>query len=249
MKLRYSIVIPMYNETRNLPAAIPALRALLDRLACPAEVVMVNDGSTDQTPAMARELAGDDDRFVITGYESNRGKGGAVKFGMLAARGEVVLMTDCDLAYGCDTMYDMLTALDADSSADLLIGSRNLAADGYASYTPLRRLMSKTYIGLIKAVSGFRYSDSQCGIKCFRAGAVQKIFPLCTVERFAIDLEVLLIADRYGMIVKEFPVSVKVHDQGSSKVNPIKDTFQMLGDLRVMKKRVKTLDIKKSDDC
>lgn len=243
MELCYSIVIPMYNETRNLASAIPALRELLDRLDAPAEVVMVNDGSTDQTAEMARRLVGEDTRFVIDGYETNRGKGSAVKYGVLAARGEVILMTDCDLAYGCDTMYDMLTALYADPTADLLIGSRNLSADGYASYTALRRMMSKAYIGLIKTVSGFHWSDSQCGIKCFRADAVRKIFPLCTVERFAIDLEVLLIADRYGMQVREFPVSVKTHDQGSSKVNPVKDTFQMLGDLRKMKKRVKALKL------
>ena len=240
--MEYSIVIPMYNEVRNLNAAVSSLRGLLDRFPQNAEVLLVNDGSTDRTRAMAEELTAGDDRFVVTGYEKNRGKGAADRFGMMAAHGKILLLTDCDLAYGCDTMYEMMTSLEKDASTDLLIGSRNLSSDGYSSYTPLRRLMSKAYIQLIKLVAGFHFSDSQCGIKCFRAEAAHRIFPLCEVERFAIDLEILLLAEHLGYTVREYPVSVMTHDQGSSKVNPVKDTLQMLGDLKTIKKRVRRID-------
>ncbi len=120
--------------------------------------------------------------------------------------------------------------------SDLVIGSRNLSADGYEGYTALRKLMSKTYIKLISIIAGFKYSDSQCGIKALKNPAAKDIFGRCQVNGFAFDLEVLILAGKLKKTVTEFPVRVINHNEAESKVNPIKDTFKMIRDVMRIKK-------------
>lgn len=154
--------------------------------------------------------------------------------------GDAVVYTDCDLAYGCDAVYGIYSEL-VKTGSDLVIGSRNLRADGYEGYTALRRLMSKTYIKLISLVAGFKYSDSQCGLKCLRGNAAKDIFGRCTVNGFAFDLEVLILAGKLGKTVSEFPVRVINHHESESKVNPVKDTLKMIRDVSRIKKTHKNL--------
>ena len=173
-------------------------------------------------------------------YAKNRGKGCAVRQGMLAAKGDVRLFTDCDLAYGTDVirrLYDMFTS----NSYDIIIGSRNIGKDGYEGYTPLRRLASKTYIQVLCAVGGFKLSDSQCGFKAFSAAAAEAVFRQCETDGFAFDFEAILWATKLGMKIKEIPVKIINHRE--SKVHVFSDTFKMLRDLRRMKRRIGSIRV------
>ena len=239
--MKLSVVIPMYNESEIIFDTVAQLRALADENPEHGfEFVLVNDGSRDDTADAAKKVTEGDERFVVTGYDDNRGKGAAVRFGMLASSGEVRVFTDCDLAYGTDNIVKIADKLVADGT-DITIGSRNLSDDGYAGYTPLRRFMSKTYIKVISVAAGFSHSDSQSGIKAFTAKCADDIFSKCEVNRFAFDLEALIIAEKLGYKVSEMPVSIINHREARSKVSPIKDTLRMLRDIGKIKKRTRKL--------
>jgi len=235
MAKQLSLVIPMYNEEKIAADTVKTLDGYLasqfpDR---DYEIIFVNDGSRDGTDGAVRPLISDTVRLV--GYADNRGKGCAVRTGVLAACGDYVLYTDCDLAYGTEILTAMHRTI-VERGDDLLIGSRNLSADGYEGYTPLRKLMSRTYIKILSLFTGFRHSDSQCGIKCMKRTAGQEIFRRCAINGFAFDLEVLLLAEKAGYTVSEYPARIINHRESESKVNPVKDTLRMLRDVRRMKK-------------
>jgi dolichyl-phosphate beta-glucosyltransferase len=163
---------------------------------------------------------------------------------MLAETGDVIVFTDCDNAYGTAVIEEIYKRFLL-SDADIIVGSRNIGKDGYAGYTFIRRVASKTYIRLINAIAGFgkyRLSDSQCGFKGFRRDAAKKIFSLCEVDRFAFDLEAIMIGGKLGCKFAEMPV--KIINHRDSKVNVLKDAVRMIGDVRKMKKRIKKLEIK-----
>ncbi len=235
MSLKLSVLIPMYNEEKVVANTAHTLTSFLSKkFPCgDYEVVFSNDGSLDGSAEIVKNLNIPNVRLV--GYPDNRGKGSAVREGVLSCEGEVVLYTDCDLAYGCDAIYDIYSEL-INKDSDLVLGSRNLSADGYEGYTAMRKLMSKTYIKLISFIAGFKYSDSQCGIKCLRKAAARDIFSRCTVNGFAFDLEVLILAEKLGKKVSEFPVHIINHNESNSKVNPIKDTLKMIRDVMRIKK-------------
>lgn len=245
--MKLSIIIPMYNEEKNVSStARQLLEAAESHSGYETEIVLVNDGSKDGTEKAALEAAGKSaGRIIACGYAENHGKGYAVRFGMLKASGELRIFTDCDLAYGTDAVYGMADFLaekhGADSRTGVCIGSRNLSPEGYEGYTLLRRIMSKTYLKVISIAAGFRHSDSQSGIKGFTAEAAEAVFGRCEVDRFAFDLEALMIAEKLGYRVTEMAVKVINHNESASKVNPVRDTLRMLKDIRKIKKRVKGL--------
>ena len=121
------------------------------------------------------------------------------------------------------------------------MGSRNLSKDGYEGYTVFRKLASKTYIKVIAVAAGFKLTDSQCGIKGFRADIAKKIFSNCEVDRFAFDLEVIMIATKLGAQIKEMPVKIINHRE--STVHVLGDSVKMLRDVYRMKKRIKKQEI------
>ncbi len=235
-KQMISVVIPMYNEADKVERTAKTLSDYLGGRFERYEVLLVNDGSTDQTAALAVKAAEADGHIKAVGYEKNRGKGCAVRTGMLAAEGDLIFFTDCDLAYGTDVIGEAAEVMER-TGCDLLIGSRALHPKGYEGYTALRKLMSKTYLKFVSLVCGFRYSDSQAGFKGFSAGTAKEIFSLCQVDGFAFDLEALMLASRMGCYVEQLPVRVVNHDEGSSKVNPLRDALRMLRDVRDIKKR------------
>ena len=151
------------------------------------------------------------------------------------------MFTDSDLAYGTDVIKKVAEAFEANPDCDLVVGSRNISKDGYEGYTFVRKLVSKTYLKVLKIVGGLKISDSQCGCKAFRGEAAKKIFSNCIVDRFAFDFEALLIAEKCRYKVCEIPV--KVINHGDSKVNVLRDTFKMLRDLAKMKKRISKLEL------
>jgi glycosyltransferase involved in cell wall biosynthesis len=203
------------------------------------EIIYSNDGSTDSCADIVRDL--NLPGIIVTGYDKNQGKGCAVRTAMLMAKGDVCMFTDADLAYGTDVIGQMVDAFEDNPDSMLVIGSRNLSNDGYSNYTFVRKIASKMYIKVLCLVGGFKLSDSQCGCKGFRQEAVREIFPRLQVNGFAFDFEALLWASKLNYKISEMPVIVKVH--GDSKVRILRDTFRMLRDIIIMKRRIKKTEI------
>ncbi len=236
---KISLCIPMYNENSIIADTAKTLHEYMSKTFTDYEIIFSNDGSKDGCDKTVEALNLPNVRVV--GYPDNQGKGCAVRTALLAAEGDIVMFTDADLAYGTDVIKQVYDEFTAHPDADMVIGSRNLHKDGYEGYTFIRKLASKIYIKILCFVGGFKLSDSQCGCKAFTRQTVVEIFPRCEVNGFAFDFEAILWAKKLGKKILETPVKIINHRE--SKVNIVKDTFKMLGDLRKMKKRIKKIEI------
>lgn len=228
-----SLVIPAYNESAIVLDTIRAASAKLAELTESYEVLIVDDGSADGTAELALRCG--DPRVRVERYAPNCGKGRAVRVGMLAAQGDIILCTDADLAYGVDVFAVMLDRFAAGDAA-LVIGSRRIGPDGYQSYPPLRLLASKCFGLLVRLISGLS-CDTQCGIKGYRREAARSIFSQCAIDGFSFDFEVLMRADKLGLKVEQIPVSVINFRE--SKVNIIRDSCRMFRDLFRIRRMVR----------
>lgn len=233
--MRLSVVIPMYNEEARIGQSLATLhRVLEDALGQDGfEIIASNDGSTDDTEQTVRRLTQTLPRLRLVCLERNQGKGGAVRRGMLEAKGAFVLFTDSDLAYGTDHILSFLEAFEQ-GRGKAILGSRAICPEGYAGYTPLRRFLSKGYLVLIKTVAGFSFTDSQCGIKGFENALAKELFAPLETLGFAFDLEILLRLKESGKAVLQLPVAVINH--GASTVHPVRDALRMFRDLLRIKK-------------
>ncbi len=238
--MKVSVCIPMYNETK---IAADTARTLWDTMAenrrnygWDFEILFADDGSVDDCADRVRAVAEQGmDEIRVVGYETNRGKGAAVREAVLASDGDIVIYTDCDLAYGTDVIAEAV--LRYRDGVDAVIGSRRLSGDGYEGYTPLRKMASAVYFGVLRTVGGFDLSDSQCGFKSFRGDVARRIFGKCQTDGFAFDFEVLLLAGKLHASIEEMPVRILNHRQ--STVHLVRDSFRMLRDLLRIKKRVR----------
>lgn len=228
-----TLVIPMYNENGIIKETAKELNEYMSANFDQYEILFSDDGSRDGCGAAVTEMALPNVR--VTGYKDNRGKGSAVRHAMLEARGDIVMFTDADLAYGTDVIKRVYDAM-ADGQTDMFIGSRNLSKDGYEGYTAVRKLMSKIYIKVLCIIGGFRLSDSQCGCKAFSARAAREIFSRAKVNGFAFDFECILWAQKLGFAIKEMPVKIINHRE--STVHIFRDTVKMLKDVYGIRKRV-----------
>ncbi len=240
--MKLSVIIPAYNEAALLPRVAEVVSADCARIGGEVgfsdyEVIFANDGSTDDTLSRLEGAALRDPHIRVVTYERNKGKGGAVREGMLASLGDICIYTDCDLAYGTEVIGQAVKQL-TDTGADMLIGSRALHPEGYAGYTVLRRVASVVYLRFLAIVAGFSLSDSQCGFKAMRGEAARSVFSHCKTDGFAFDFEVILRAQRAGLVFTEMPV--KVINHRASKVHLIKDSIRMMGDILRIKKMLKS---------
>lgn len=236
--MKFSLCIPMYNETSVIEATARTLSDYMQKNFDDYEIIFSDDGSRDGSAELVRSLGLQNVRVV--GYEQNRGKGCAVRTGILAATGDVVMFTDADLAYGTGVIREVADIF-ANKSTDVVIGSRNLHPDGYEGYTFIRKIASKAYIKILCIVGGLKLSDSQTGCKAFSAKAAKDIFSRCETDGFAFDFEVILWAQKLGYRFTELPVKIINHRE--SKVRVLRDAFRMLRDLRKIKKRVKKAEV------
>ena len=232
--MKLSLIVPMYNESAIIADSAKTYSEYLSAQFPDYELIFVDDGSADGSGAIVEGLGLPNTRVIS--YQPNRGKGHAVKTGMLAAEGEIAMFLDADLAYGTEVIRRAVETLEQNPKASVLLGSRPLHPEGYAGYTPLRKLASKTYIKVLNVAGGFRLSDSQCGCKAYRGRAIRDIFSRVETDGFAFDFETILWAQKLGYAFVEMPVKIVNHRE--SKVNVFRDTFRMLGELRRMKKRV-----------
>jgi dolichyl-phosphate beta-glucosyltransferase len=224
---RVSVVIPAYNESARL---VPTLRRVIEYLrdAEPEhEIIVVDDGSTDDTAALADGVARDWPRLRLIVASENRGKGAAVRAGVLAARGGEILFCDADLATPIEELARLRAPL-ADGF-DIAIASRAAAgADIRVRQHPLRELMGRTFNVLARVTGVGAYRDTQCGFKLFTRAAAHDLFRRATVDGFAFDVEILILArGRYR--VAEIPVTWSHVEE--SKVSPGLDAARMFIDL------------------
>ncbi len=238
--MKISLVIPMYNESAIVADAVKTFSSYMQKQFQDWELIFVDDGSSDGCGDAVTAAHAQDERIRLCRYTPNRGKGYAVRTGVLAAEGDIIIFTDCDNAYGEEAIGRLAETLET-SGADIVVGSRNLSKDGYEGYTFLRKIASKAYIKVIAVAAGFRLSDSQCGIKGFRSAVAKTIFSHCEVDRFAFDLEVIMIATKLGAAIGEMPVKIINHRE--STVHVVRDSVKMLRDVHRMKKRIKKQDI------
>jgi Glycosyltransferases involved in cell wall biogenesis len=238
--MKITLVIPLYNEELILNDTVKTVREYMDT-AFPDdhEIIFVDDGSTDSSKAILDEVCSGSVRYIS--YQPNRGKGYAVRQGMLEGKGDLIVFTDCDLAYGLEVVSEMVNLFDERPEFDAVVGSRVKHPEGYAGYNFPRKLVSKTYLSLLRLWGGLSLSDSQTGIKGFRHDAAKRIFPLCEVDRFAFDYEAIKIGQKCGYKFGELPVKIVNHRP--STIRFFRDTRRMLRDVGRAKKRIKKLKI------
>jgi dolichyl-phosphate beta-glucosyltransferase len=224
----YSIVIPAYNESARLGATLEKVLAYVHQQGWDAEVIVVNDGSRDNTAEIVRAMAAKDPMLRLIENPGNRGKGYSVRNGMLHAQGRIVLFSDADLSSPIEEAPKLLQALDA--GADIAIGSRWLRAETQTQRQPLhRQLFGRIFNLLLRATLGLQFADTQCGFKAFKRPAVEAIFPLQKIERWGFDPEILFLAQKFGYNIKEVPV-LWGHS-GGTRINPIVDGSRMFQEM------------------
>ncbi len=236
--MKISVIVPIYNEKSIIEHSVTSFAEYMCQNFDDYEIIFSDDGSTDGCGEFVKKYSEKDPHVILSRYEKNRGKGCAVRTGVMKSTGDIVMFTDCDIAYGLDvikTVYDHFTV--GHENTSVLVGSRNLSKDGYDGYTFLRKIASKIYIKVLCISAGFNLSDSQCGMKAFRGNDARKIFSYCETDGFAFDFEVLLTAKQLKMKIDETPV--KIINHRASTVHVFSDAFKMLGDLNRIKKSVK----------
>ena len=228
MEPTYSIVIPAYNESARLGATLGKVLAYVHSKQWDAEVIVVNDGSRDNTADIVKSFAEKDPALRLVENPGNRGKGYSVRNGMLNARGRVVLFTDADLSSPIEEAPKLFHALDA--GADIAIGSRWLRAETQTQRQPLhRQLFGRIFNLILRLTLGLHFADTQCGFKAFRRPAVEAIFLRQKIERWGFDPEILFLARKFGFKVKEVPVAW-AHREGTS-INPLIDGSRMVQEM------------------
>lgn len=223
-----SVVIPVYNESGRISRSLAEVVEYLRTRPEPCELILVDDGSTDGTADLVRELSRDLPSAQIISYPSNRGKGYAVRLGMLAAQGEFLLFSDADLSAPIAETKRLLDQLQ--EGYDVVIGSRALNRKWIeVRQSRFRETAGKLFNLFLRVITGLPFQDTQCGFKAFRRAAAQRIFPLQTINRFGFDAEILYLARKLGYRMLEVPVHW-AHSEGS-KVHMLRDGTKMALDL------------------
>jgi glycosyltransferase involved in cell wall biosynthesis len=226
--MTYSIVIPAYNEGARLAPTLDEVLAYVRQQGWDVEVIVVNDGSTDNTAEIVRAFAAKDPLLRLVENPGNRGKGYAVRNGMLQARGEVVVFSDADLSSPIEEMPKLLASVAA--GADIAMGSRWLRPELQIHRQSLhRQLFGRVFNVLNRLILGLRFKDTQCGFKAFTRRAAQMILPLQRIERWGFDPEILFLARKFGLRVDE--VAVRWGHVGGTRINPLVDGARMFQEM------------------
>lgn len=221
-----SLIIPVYNEAERLPGALQKLLAFLEAQPYAAEILVVENGSTDSTWQIASEFA--QRHTCIRALQSSpRGKGLAVRQGMLAAQGEYRFMCDVDFSMPIGEINRFLPP--ALQNVDVVIASREAAGSVRYNEPQYRHLVGRVYNWMIRLLALPGLHDTQCGFKCFRGAIAQEIFPLQTLTGWSFDVEILFIARKRGYRIVELPIPWYFNDQ--SKVRVLRDSLRMAADL------------------
>lgn len=228
LALIYSIVLPAYNEGARIGATLQKILNFAAVCGWSLEVIVVNDGSTDNTAELVRQHAIHNPMLRLVENPGNRGKGYSVRNGMLHAQGDTLIFSDADLSSPIEEASKLIFALE--DGADIAIGSRWLEPELQTTRQPLRRqIFGRMFNLALRLILGLHFKDTQCGFKAFSRQAVEAIFPLQKIERWGFDPEILFLAKTLGFKVKEVPVAW-AHREGGG-INPVRDGIRMLGEM------------------
>jgi dolichyl-phosphate beta-glucosyltransferase len=221
-----SIVIPAYNEAERIGQTLADLIAVLGSLSISFEVRVVDDGSRDGTRDVVQDAQRTDGRIVLQ-REPHRGKGGALRAGLLAAPGALRFMCDADLAMPPGEIPRFLALVP--ERCDIAIGTREGPGARRVGEPAYRHLMGRAFNALVRYALLPNLQDTQCGFKLFSGKAVEAIIPLTTLEGWALDLEILYIARIQGWRIREVPI--EWHHDAQSRVSVMRDPWRMAADV------------------
>ncbi|MBF0105402.1 MAG: glycosyltransferase [Deltaproteobacteria bacterium] len=228
--IELSVIVPSYNEERNINEIITQINGFLLSEHINGEIILVDDGSTDNTRGIAEALAGTIPSLKVIVQPQNMGKGAAVKRGVEVAAGKKILFTDCDLAYSLDHIPQALKL-----NADVVVGSRIMPDSKYIlNYKAfntiyIRHLTSRIYNAYVRMLLGIKHKDTQCGFKLFEQSAAKRLFPKLTRQRFSFDTELLYLVKKFCVSITEMPVRVE-YDRITS-VKLFRDSLFMFKDV------------------
>ncbi|HET7120235.1 MAG TPA: dolichyl-phosphate beta-glucosyltransferase [Solirubrobacterales bacterium] len=228
-----SVVIPAYNEEARLPELLRSLSTTAEEAVAAAgltllEAIVVDDGSDDRTREMLRAASQEDPRLrPVLDYTHNRGKGAAFAAGVKRARGDWVLLADADLSTPLEELHKLTAALAG--GADIAIGSRAVEGAIVERGPTHRKVLGATFNGTVRALTGLRLRDTQCGFKLFPTEAAKRLVDDQLCPGFAFDVELLMRADLDGMRIAEVPV-LYLHDS-RSRVRVVSASVRMLRDV------------------
>lgn len=230
---RLSVVIPAFNEEIRILPTLERVFAFLESRKIDHEVLVVDDGSTDETAELVRRFSRDRPQLQLLNQPQNLGKGAAVKAGALEAKGEYILFSDADLSTDISEVDPFLES--AERGADIVIGSRVLPGSKIVGWNPWYRILSgRTFNRIIRIVALPGISDTQCGFKMFSRQAALEIFPLNRISGFGFDVELLFIGRHLGFTLEELPITW--NNARNSKINLMRHTFPMLADVLAVRR-------------
>ena len=226
-----SIIMPAYNERDRLASSVTATLEYLSTQEFKSELIVVDDGSSDDTAEIARRAAPQFPSIPtrVVRYDENRGKGFAVRTGLLAAEGEIALFSDADLSTPIDELRKLVDPIRS-GDYDVTFGSRALDRTLIGTHQPWRREQGGRVMNLlIRTVSRLPFADTQCGFKAFRMSRFRPLLDVMKIDRFGFDVEFLFVADYHKLRLAEIPV--RWNDVAGSKVSVLRDTRRMISEL------------------
>ena len=227
-----SIIVPAYNESARIESTLERVMQCVQTRGWDAEVLIVDDGSRDETPNIVKRWMEQHPRLHLIQNPGNRGKGYSVRNGLLQAAGDIVMFTDADLSAPMEEADLLIAAIDA--GADVAIGSRWLDRTRQTIHQPLyRQFFGRCFNWITRLVMGLPFADTQCGFKAFTRDAAQIIFRLQRIERWGFDPEILFIARKLKYEIIEVPVTWG-HDE-RSRMSYLKDGMKMLEEMAIIR--------------
>ena len=240
MNTDLSIVIPAFDEQARLGDSLRKILLYIEENALKAELIIVDDGSGDETAEIARNACAEfpEIKTDVIRYEKNRGKGYAVKTGLLAAGGDIALFSDADLSTPISELPKLVEPIQS-GAFDVTFGSRALDRNLIGVHQPWRREQGgKVFNFIVKTLTGLPFWDTQCGFKAFDMHKFRPLLDAMTVDRFGFDVEFLYVANFKGLRLKEIPVRWN-HCDGT-KVSVFRDSLRMFGEVRQIRQNAKS---------
>lgn len=239
MKPSLSIVIPAYDEAARIGDSIRKILTFIKKENLTAELIVVDDGSTDSTAAVAEKVFTEffETPAKVIRYEKNRGKGFAVKTGLQEAKADIALFSDADLSTPIEELSKLIEPIRR-GEFDVTFGSRALDRSLIGIHQPWRREQGgKVFNLMVRMLTGLPFWDTQCGFKAFDMQKFRPLLPLMKIDRFGFDVEFLFVADLHGLKLKEIPVRWN-HDE-RTKVNVFRDSRRMFNEVRLIRRNAR----------
>ncbi len=239
MSKSLSIIVPAYNEEARLGNTVRKILELVKNRKLDAELIIIDDGSSDATSDVAKKVCAEfpGSETSVIRYDENRGKGFAVKTGMISAQGKIVLFSDADLSTPIEE-YEKLVGPIERGEFDVTFGSRALDRTLIGEHQPWRREQGGKIFNLfVRTLTGMPFWDTQCGFKAFNMEKFRPLLDKMTIDRFGFDVEFLYAANHAGLRLKEIPV--RWNNDERTKVHIFRDSFRMFGEVREIRKNAK----------